>query len=57
MEGRWRTLFICIWVEESGGNLWREIWRKEERKVESKILSFGIRLACKMTILNMIKVW
>lgn len=43
--------------EKSGGNLWREIWKKEERKVEEKVWGFGVRLPHKTAILTMIKLW
>ena len=41
MEGRWRKGGgRSVWVEECGGNVWREMWRKEERKVEEEMLGF-----------------
>ena len=48
MERRWRKDGGYSVVEEKfGGNLWREIWRKEDRHIEIEmyICSFDMRLS------------
>ena len=43
MQERWRKHGgRSVREEKPGGNLWREIWRKEERVVEGKVAACDV---------------
>ena len=61
MERKWRKDGgRSLKEEKCGGNLWREIWRKEcddEGKNERKVFGFHTRLSLKSSIFTMIGEW